>query len=198
MTRVNTIFCELESAKDEVKEISGILSKHISMATTNPRLLSGVLKSFLLNHNEVMIHQRFEMVDTIEKLLRSGNIDFCLATPPIEGKDIECTILREEEIFLIVPKNHRFAGRASIYLLEAANDPFITLAQNYNYRNITDSLCRLAGFIPNSAFEVDDALMSEMMSLGRGIALLPRYAIMQYMAEKEMGKHAGKSQAHSG
>lgn len=48
LDRVNTVFCELESAKEEVQEISGMLSKHISIATTNPRLLSGILTNFLL------------------------------------------------------------------------------------------------------------------------------------------------------
>jgi DNA-binding transcriptional LysR family regulator len=176
--------CELESAINEVKAISGTLSRHISIATTNPRLLSGILKNFLLENNDVSIHQGFEMSDIREKLVRSGNLDFCLSAPPITGTGIECVILREEEIFLVVPKDHRFTGRASIRLLEVANDPFITLVQNYNYRTVTDSLCRLAGFIPNIAFEIDDPLMGEMMSLGKGIALLPMYIIMQYKNRK--------------
>jgi DNA-binding transcriptional LysR family regulator len=180
LARVDTILSELESAKNEVRELSDNLSRRISIATTNPRLLAGVLKGFLSSNNEVIIHQCFEMSDVIEKLLRSGKADFCLSTPPVEGKDITCKVIYEDEIVLIVPKNHRLANRSVIQLFEVASDPFIALMQNYNYRNTTDALCRSAGFAPNIAFEVDDALMLEMMSLGRGIALLPRYAIIPY------------------
>jgi LysR family transcriptional regulator, transcription activator of glutamate synthase operon len=180
LARVNTILCELESAKDEVKELAGNLSKRISIATTNPRLLSGVLKSFLSIHRDVVVSQCCETSDMIEKLLRTGSVDFCLSAPPVDGKGIESAHLCEDEIVLIVPKNHRLANRPSVRLVEVAEDPFITLVQNYNYRGITDALCHSAGFAPNIAFEVDDALMSEMMSLGRGIALLPRYTILPY------------------
>jgi LysR family transcriptional regulator, transcription activator of glutamate synthase operon len=180
LTRIDAVFCELQSARDEVKEINGILSKRITIATTNSRLLFGILKNYLVNHDEVEIRQSYETSDKIEKLLHSGNIDFCLTTPPITGKEITCAVLKEDDIVLIVPKDHRLAHRTSIRLIEVAKDPFIALVQNYNYRGIMDMLCRSAGFVPNIAFEVDDALMSEMMSLGRGVALLPRYAIQPY------------------
>ena len=180
LARVNTILCDLESAKDEVRELAGNLSKRISIATTNPRLLSGFLKSFLSNHNDVIISQCCEMSNVIEKLLRSGKVDFCLCAPPVEGKGMESVVLCEDEIVLIVPKTHRLAHHSSVHLTEVAGDPFISLVQNYNYRSITDALCRAAGFAPNIAFEVDDALMVEMMSLGRGIALLPRYTVLPY------------------
>lgn len=180
LAHVNAVFAELESAKNEVKELTGNQAKHISIATSNPRLLSGVLKSFLSSHSEVVVRQCCETTDVIEKLLRSGNVDFSLSAPPVEGKDIACKILYEDEIVVIMQKNHRLANRSSIHLAEVANDPFIALVQSYNYRKITDDLCRSAGFVPNIAFEVDDTLMSEMISLGRGIALLPSYSILPY------------------
>ena len=184
LSRVNTILSDLKSAQDEVRELAGSLSRRISIATTNPRLLSGILKSFLSSHGDLVVRQCCETSEVIGKLLRSGNVDFCLTTPPIEGKGIESTVVGEDEIVLIVPKDHRYAHRSSIRLGEVAGDPFITLVQSYNYRSITDALCRSAGFVPNIAFEVDDALMSEMMSLGRGIALLPTYAILPYRKDK--------------
>ncbi len=177
LDRVNRVFCELESAKNEIMDITGKQSNHISLVTTNPRLLSGVLKRYLMLHSNVVINQRCEIYKTAERQLQSGEIDFCLTVPAIEGANIECKILKEDEVVLVVPNSHRFSGRQSIRLNEVAEDPFITLVHNYSFRAITDSICQSAGFSPKIAFEVDDILMEEMLELERGIALLPLYLI---------------------
>jgi DNA-binding transcriptional LysR family regulator len=177
LDRVNKVFCELESAKNEIMDITGKQSNRISLATTNPRLLSGILKRYLMLYSNVVINQRCEIYQIAEKQLKSGEIDFGLTIPAIQGKNIECKILKEDEVVLVVPNSHRFAERASICLNEVAEDPFITLVHNYSFRNITDSMCQVAGFSPKIAFEVDDILMEEMLELERGIALLPLYLI---------------------
>lgn len=177
LDRVNRVFCELESAKNEIIDITGKQSNHISLMTTNPRLLSGVLKQYLMLHSNVVINQKCEVYKIAEKQLQSGEIDLCLTVPVVKGTNIECKILKEDEVVLVVPNNHRFAGRASIRLNEVAEDSFITLAHDYSFRTITDSICQSAGFSPRIAFEVDDVLMEEMLELERGIALLPLYLI---------------------
>lgn len=175
LDRVNKVFCELESAKSEMMDIAEKQSRHISLATTSPWLLSGILKNYLELHSNIVVNQRCEVYETIEKHLNSGEIDFCLTLPPINNSNIECKILKVDETVLVVPKSHRFAGRENICLSEAANESFITLIPGYNYRNITDSLCYAAGFTPKIAFEVDDLLMKELIELERGILLLPLY-----------------------
>ncbi len=177
LNRVNTIFCELDNARNEISNIAGKQSNNIAFATTSPRLLSGILKEYLSEHRNAVINQRCEIFENAEKLLQSGKVDFCLTVPALTGKNIETKILKEDEIVLIVPDSHRYAGRASIRLNEVAEDSFITLVNNYNFRKITDSICQSAGFSPKIAFEVDDMLMEEMLELERGIALLPLYMI---------------------
>jgi LysR family transcriptional activator of glutamate synthase operon len=185
LARVNAIFFELENAKNEIMDISGKQSRRISLATTSPRLLEGVLKEFLLKYGDVVINQKCEMLENIEKQLQAGDIDFALTVPAIKGDNVECKILKDDEVVLIVPENHRCANKKSISLIEVAGDPFITLDNSYNFRKISDSICKSAGFTPNIEFEVNDSLMNDMLELQRGIALLPKYLIER--------PHVGKS-----
>lgn len=185
LARVNRIFFELENAKNEVSEINGTQSRRISLATTNPQLLSGILKKFLLEHKDIMITQRCDTRENVEKQLQSGEIDFGLAVPAISGDDIICRILKEEEIVLVVPESHRYADQKSIDLYKVAEDAFITLDHSYNFRKITDDICQSAGFTPNIKFEVGGSLIKDMLELNRGIALLPKYLIER--------PHEGKS-----
>lgn len=180
LRHVNTILTELESAKLEVEDMIGKQSKHITLATTNPRILFGVLKEYLSINPSTTVQQFFNTSDVVKVNLKAGKIDFCITVPPLKDNDLEISVLMEDEIFLVVPSDHRLADRTSIKLNEVSEDSFILLAENYSYRQLIDEYCHAAGFTPKVAFEVDDALMYEMMQLGRGITLLPKYICYAY------------------
>lgn len=175
LNRVNSVFCELDNAKNELAEIAGIRAKHIALSTTGSQLLSGILIDYIRQHHDVVINQRCGIYEEIKKQLVSGEIDFCVTLPAIQGGNIECRILKEDEIVLIVPNTHRFAAKKSIKLYEVADEDFIALPPNYNFRAVIDSICKAAGFSLKIVLEVDDILMAEMIEHGQGIALMPRY-----------------------
>ncbi|MDS0524859.1 LysR family transcriptional regulator [Clostridium sp. SHJSY1] len=174
LKRVNSIFSEIESAKLEIKEKIEINNNNISLAIGNTRFLFGILTEFLTKYPEVKLHQFLGNKDGMEESLMSGEIDFAMTSPPIEREEIQTIILREDEIVLVVPPNHRFATREKISLSEAKNENFISVVGTYTYRSFTDNLCNAAGFIPNIIFEVDDVLIYDMLHLGRGVALIPK------------------------
>lgn len=178
---IDSMFMEFENAKSRVSDMCDVMNNSISLATTGSHFLVGVLKDYLEGHTNVMIHQSTDTTDSIFKRLSTGNVDFAITSPPMKGTVLETVILKKDDLVLIVPTSHRFAGRKSICLEEVAGDPFLTLEQNYNFRTVTDQICREAGFTPNIVFEVGDALMLEMLKLGRGIALLPRYVTPSYV-----------------
>jgi DNA-binding transcriptional LysR family regulator len=106
--------------------------------------------------------------------LLHGEIDFCLSSPSIVGDNIECIPLATEEMYLFVSKDHRFSGRTSIILSEAADEPFISLPPEFGIRDLLESLCQQAGFKPNIVFE---SLLStgilDLVNINMGITLLP-------------------------
>jgi DNA-binding transcriptional LysR family regulator len=69
-----------------------------------------------------------------------------------------------------VPKNHRFANRESISLIEAAGENFISLSSRHNFREITDGFCRQAGFEPLIAFELEEvSAVQSLVEMGLGV-----------------------------
>lgn len=177
LVRVNNVFIELENAKTEISQISGTQSKRISLATTNPQLLTVILKDFLLKYKDIVITQKCDTRENIEKQLLAGDVDFCLAVPAIIGNNTICRILKEDEVVLVVPEGHRYSRKTQIDLCQLADEPFIMLDQSYNFRKIAEDICKAAGFTPNIAFEVSGSLIKDMLELNRGIALLPKYLI---------------------
>lgn len=176
LSHVNQLFSELDSAKYELKKLSGLQDNKVSLATTSTRFLSGLLKDFLSLHPEVGIRQFTAAIEIMRDSLLNEKIDYCISSPPIEGPGIECIELFNDEILLCLPANHPLARKKSIHLREVADEKFISLMDGYSFREVTDNLCNLAGFNPNVVFECDTMLMSELLQINRGIALVPKSA----------------------
>ena len=107
-------------------------------------------------------------------LLRKGELDFCLGFAGEQQPDIAAEALWNEELFLHVPPNHRFAGRQDLDLAEAANEQFVCLKQGAGLRAINEELCAEAGFVPSIAFEGQTLVMLRgLVSVGFGVMLAP-------------------------
>lgn len=181
LAHVNQVFNELSDAKCEIKEMSNNSDHHISLAVTNPRFLLGLLKKFLSNYPETKFRQFVASMPEIQYHLKSGEIDFCITSMPIEGFEVESIPLLEDEILLCVPTNHRLAGRTSVKLAELADDPFIFLTKNYCFQDIVNNIFKQAGFTPKVIFEGDPPLAYEMLQAGHGIKFISRSSSNLYI-----------------
>lgn len=171
LRRIEQAFLELEEGERELTNMAGLDHGVISISVTLPYILPTILKGFLTEHPHVRVIQRqLGSAFEIRSELESADIDFCISTTPITGPDIEWLTLVEEELCLTVPKGHRFASRESITLIEAANEPFISLSSRSNFREITDGFCRQAGFEPHIAFELEEvSAIQTLVEMGLGI-----------------------------
>lgn len=88
--------------------------------------------------------------------------------------DIEHVLLKQEDLMVIVPMEHRLAKESYIDLSKLDGEPFII------YRNVNSGisylfweLCRKADITPQIAFEVpDDHTIIGLVEAGLGIALI--------------------------
>jgi Transcriptional regulator len=171
LRRVERAFLELEEGEREITDMAGLEHGTVSISVTLPYVLPMMLKEFLTQHPYIrIIQQQLGSVSEIRSELENADIDFCISTTQISGPDIEWLTLAEEELCLTVPKGHRFASRGSISLIEAADEPFISLSSRSNFREITDGFCRKAGFEPRIAFELEEvSSIQTLVEMGLGI-----------------------------
>lgn len=107
--------------------------------------------------------------------LEEGQIDLCLSQR-VESKmiDIEWIDLWSEELFVIVPKSHRFASRQTIKLEEIKDDPFISIKRGNALRQIVDKLFKEAGIKPKVAFAGEEMhTVAGFVGAGLGVSLIP-------------------------
>lgn len=174
LRRVNRIFTELEDGKHELSEMRGNENNKISVALNVMSLIPELLKEYLKKFPHTRFRQTIGTIAEMQQLLENGSVDYCIASPPIEGQNIEHIHLFTEELCLIVPKGHRFEGRDSINLAEAADEKFVGLKKGFGMHDLADKLCRQAGFTPDIVFESDtSSKIAELVSIGFGVALHP-------------------------
>ncbi|MDT0434318.1 LysR substrate-binding domain-containing protein [Streptomyces sp. NPDC005840] len=142
--------------------------------TMGAETVPGLLQAFRADHPRI----RFALVqnygEAMLERLRAGELDLCLTSPVPDAPDLVTRRLDEQRLRLVVPADHRLAGRRRIRLAEAADETFVTLEPGYGLRRITDAACQEAGFRPRVAFEGEEAeTLRGLVAAGLGVALLP-------------------------
>jgi len=187
LRRVERAFLELEEGEREITDMAGLDRGVISISVTLPYVLPTLLRKFLTLHPHVRIIQRqLGSILDIKNELENAEIDFCISSTPVTGPDIEWLPLVKEELCLTVSKDHPLASRKSISLIEAANEPFITLSSKSNFREITDGFCRQAGFEPQIAFELEEAsAIQNLVEMGLGITFTLPLSLGENMSRQK-------------
>ncbi|MGH8163608.1 MAG: LysR family transcriptional regulator [Rhodanobacteraceae bacterium] len=107
--------------------------------------------------------------------LEAGEVDLALVSPlPAANDRVGAIELTSEELFLVVPHEHRFAKRRTVRLHEVRDDSFVCLRKGYGLRALTDDFCAQAGFAPNISFEGEEiATVRGLVAAGLGVAIIP-------------------------
>ncbi|MCK1795621.1 LysR family transcriptional regulator [Streptomyces sp. XM4193] len=148
--------------------------------TLGSETVPALIRAFRADHPGV----RFALVqnygEAMLERLRAGDLDLCLTSPIPDAPDLVTRTLDEQRLRLVVPEDHRLAGRRRVRLEEAAEEPFVTLEPGYGMRRIFETLCARAGFTPRIAFEGEEAeTLRGLVAAGLGVSLLPPPTVLR-------------------
>src|SRR5690606_42009440 len=72
--------------------------------------------------------------------LRAGALDLCLSSRGPAAPDLVARRMDAQKLRLVVPADHRLAGRRRVRLAEAADDTFVTLEPGYGHEGVVGGL----------------------------------------------------------
>ncbi len=177
LQRTEKALFELEQGKREIADLSNPDQGTLQLAVTTASTLPGILREFRKNKPDIQFHVQMVSLENMSRLLHRGEVDFCLSSPPIQGDDIECQLLYDDQIVVAVPMGHRYADRSSIQLTELKNERFVGVKQGYGVRDMVDSVCQSAGFLPKYVYEGDEpARLTALVEAEIGLAFIPSTA----------------------
>lgn len=148
--------------------------------------LPTVLKTFQMTHPQVRMGVRTGHTEEVLEMVLRREVDLGVGRP-IRHPEAELIPLFDDELVLVTSRHHAFARRGRVRLQELAEDRLILFDRASSYYELTSSLLRQAGVVPESVIELDNVEAAKKMVIeGLGVALLPRMALLAELRTRSL------------
>lgn len=181
-----TVLDELQRAEKEIRgsgncAASGMLRLSTECYTVY-HWLPTRLKLFQQRFPSVDFQLVIEATDNPYEALLEGKLDVAIVCGPIRNRKIQYTPLFDDEMVIIVPRDHRLAGRKYAELAELAKETLI-LYPPKEESTVLNKFFAPAGLWPRKIQEVmlTDVII-EMVAGGLGVAALAKWAVAPQLA----------------
>jgi len=182
--KVESILKELEHSVNEVHEFLDPERGEIRIGfphSLGTHLIPTIVADFRKYYPHVKFRFKQGSYPSLIKDVLSGEVDLTFISPfPENDEHVSGDIVMTEELFAILPQNHRLAGESEIRLEQLQKEKFVLFSQGYSLRPIVWQACLQAGFQPQIAFEGGETdTIRGLVAAGMGVSLLPEMAFYQ-------------------
>jgi LysR family transcriptional regulator, hca operon transcriptional activator len=140
-----------------------------------PRIME--ILSENLQNTELTIHSAAS--PELMRGLLDGSVDMAFLRPDSAATGVEFRMVATEELFALLPADHRLAARKTVPVEAIASEPFISFPKGYSpaLRRVIDEYMLRSGvhIVPAHEAETLPMVISLVLSTG-GVSLLPAYA----------------------
>jgi LysR family transcriptional regulator, transcription activator of glutamate synthase operon len=178
--RARRVLGELDAAEAELEALSGVYVGHVYLGvlhTMGPVDVSLVLALFRERHPGVELTVREQSSVELAEMVRDDEVDlaFLSVTEAVERVGLGLHQLVSEELVVVLPATHAFAGRSSVRMGDLAGEQFISYREGARLRELLESAGRSAGFSPRVTLESNESgRIRRLVHRGLGVAILPR------------------------
>jgi LysR family cyn operon transcriptional activator len=171
----------LEQAQQRIislKELNTGTIQIGALLTFGHRLLPALIGSFRKKHPNVLMRINSGPSETLEANLLSATTDLALSFVPPASEEISYDTLFTEEIFVVVAKDHPWAGRKGIDVQELNSVPFALVSRRWAARKIYDAFLAKHKVVPNLHMELDDLqALVQVLAATKTASLLPKVVV---------------------
>src|SRR5215210_4284282 len=153
-------------------------------------LFAPLFESFMDSHPGIDLAFRTTVSTehTVADIL-NGAADVGFASLAVYSPNLQVTKLFEDELVLIVGKDHRLAKKRMATVAEIQKEKLILFERGASIRRATDQFFDQVGVSPDLALESNDTFfIKRMVERGLGVSLLPRWAVSDEVAAKKLSQ----------
>jgi DNA-binding transcriptional LysR family regulator len=170
----------MKEGRDAVEEARHFQLGHLhlgSALTISTYVLPKILHRFRQQYPGINVSVRTGRSDQVLQMVLDDEVQAGLVRA-IYHADVETIPLYEDELVLVVPKDHPFAQRQHVTLEEVTKEPFILFDRGSSYFGLINNYFRQMGKVPRVAMELDSLEATKrMVEEGLGIAMVPKVTI---------------------
>lgn len=176
------ILDEAEVLKEKVAGRKETLTGRVRVAAATQAfvfLFAPLFQDFMnANKNiEVAFRTTVSTNQTVEDIL-NGVADIGFASLPVYSPNLKVVDLFEDELVLVVGKNHEWAKQKEVLVEELGKERWILFERGASIRRATDEFFKKVGVEPELSLESNDTyFIKQLIENGLGISLLPIWAV---------------------
>ncbi|MBU8881352.1 LysR family transcriptional regulator, partial [Bacillus sp. FJAT-29790] len=168
---------EMTDAQKKINEMIDPMHGVISFGfipSLRPSFVPNLIRLFLKETPSVKFQLSQGSTRKVIHQLESAEVDLVFCSPQDEVENISTFPIINEELYLVVPKEHRLAQMKEVDLCEVENDLFVHYQQDLPLRQVIDGFCEKSGFHPKVAIEgSEDEIIGGLVAANCGVALMP-------------------------
>ncbi|KAF5406939.1 MAG: Hydrogen peroxide-inducible genes activator [Candidatus Udaeobacter sp.] len=180
LPRALRILEEVDLARREASEARSLLRGRLIVGvlpTIAPYLLPAVLGDFAKRFPGVEIVVQEETTAQLLKLLNACEIDFAVASRPIQDRRMEVKDLFTEELRLALPPRHSLTRKRTVRLADLEKEPFIVMKEGHCLGDQVLNFCERRDLKPTISFRTAQLeTIQALVHSGVGISLVPAMA----------------------
>tara|TARA_R110002049_G_scaffold285698_4_gene467100 strand:+ start:271744 stop:272649 length:906 start_codon:yes stop_codon:yes gene_type:complete len=148
-----------------------------AIPTIAPYFLPGLLQMFAREFPDAHVTVQEDTTDHLIKRVTQGEIDLGLFALPINAKYVDIEPLFDEELLLILSKDHPLRDKKQIRVTDIESLPFVMLDEAHCLSDNINTFCRQRSFQPVAMEHTSQlATVQELVALDHGVSLVPEMA----------------------
>ena len=153
----------------------------VGSSTTSGRyLLPRLVAAFHEKHSQVRIHVQFSGREAMIDLLQTGEMSLGVTSQVLDHRDLECQDIFVDEICLIVPAGHPWAGCRQVNPADLLGELILMLTEAAGTRQVLEQALRQHGITPELLKTritlSDPEAIAMAVEAGLGVAFVSRLA----------------------
>lgn len=171
--RLENLLPEFDGLSSELHQLRHQLSKRVKLnILAASTFVINAIVSYRQDHPDVVFDfEQSEQKHDCDIVIKTNGFDHNVKS------HYSKRCIKEERIYLAVPKDSSYAQMDSIDLRTVKDESFVMLSSSRLFGTICNKYCSVAGFLPKILFESDSpSAVQNIISTGTGVAFWPEYS----------------------
>ncbi len=186
----------VELAKQGQSPLGGTIRVGV-LQSLGPYFLPHILPELHRRYPDLKLYVREGLPAALLERLDDGKFDLLFFPLPVQGAELRSVRLFREPLWVVVPGEHRLAGREAIQRSDLEGETFLTLERGHRLHDQVRALCEQYGAMLSLDYEGTSLdTLRQMVAMGMGLSLLPAlYVRSEVLHDRQVVAREMKSRA---
>jgi len=176
--RAGPLLDDVDALEHDMREFAAAEAGQLRIGasdTVGNYALPELLAAFALRHPRVRVDVALGNTTEMLERLRGGALALALVEGEAVGDDLATAPFADDELGLVVPAGHRFAGRGEVASTELRDEPFVAREAGSGTRALAEQALHGAGIVPRIVMALPGGeAVVRAVAAGIGIAIVSR------------------------